>query len=40
MLSEKQDDYNHVLNKLQDYMLTGKTLARTFYQQPIEIRLP
>lgn len=36
MLSEKQDDYNHVLNKLQDYMLTGKTLARTFYQQPIE----
>ena len=36
MLSEKQEDYNHVLNKLQDYMLTGKTLARTFYQQPIE----
>ena len=29
----KQTDYNHVLNKLQDYMLTGKVLARTFYQQ-------
>lgn len=28
-----QTDYNHVLNKLQDYMLTGKVLARTFYQQ-------
>ena len=29
----KQTDYNHVLNKLQDYMLTGKVLAKTFYQQ-------
>ena len=29
----KQNDYNDVLNKLQDYMLTGKVLARTFYQQ-------
>lgn len=28
-----KEDYNHVLNKLQDYMLTGKVLARTFYQQ-------
>jgi hypothetical protein len=29
----KQTDYNHVLNKLQDYMLTGKVLAKIFYQQ-------
>jgi hypothetical protein len=33
-LKTKKDDYNHVLNSLQDYMLTGKTLARTLYQQP------
>jgi hypothetical protein len=32
-----KEDYNHVLNKLQDYMLTGKVLARTFYQQPVKI---
>jgi hypothetical protein len=31
-----KEDYNHVLNKLQDYMLTGKVLARTFYQQPVK----
>jgi hypothetical protein len=35
--ANKKEDYNHVLNKLQDYMLTGKILARTFYQQPVKI---
>ena len=33
-----KEDYNHVLNKLQDYMLTGKVLARTFYQQGTSIQ--
>jgi hypothetical protein len=33
-----KEDYNHVLNKLQDYMLTGKVLARTFYQQGSSIQ--
>jgi hypothetical protein len=27
-----KDDYNHVLNNLQDYMLSGKLLARINYQ--------
>ena len=31
--NKKTNDYNHVLDKLQDYMLNGKTLARTFYQK-------
>ena len=35
-LKTKKDDYNHVLNSLQDYMLTGKTLAKTLYQQTTE----
>jgi hypothetical protein len=31
--NKNTNDYNHVLDKLQDYMLNGKTLARTFYQK-------
>jgi len=33
-----KEDYNHVLNKLQDYMLTGKVLARIFYQHGSSIQ--
>jgi hypothetical protein len=30
---QKTNDYNHVLNKLQDYMLTGKLMANISYNQ-------